>query len=322
MRPWCSVTKDRESSKPSGSTSETSGLAITSSVTGSPPCRRCEASPGRGKAWLCSNTKAVANTLPDGSTPLSDDNGDLCSRSWVSERSRSSPSTGSCRGPRGQEVAVRRRCTRRMRGDHRGRRGVHTAQVEPGESRGRDRLRGSVRPSCSAWAWSAQTRASRSTGPTIDWLWLANSAHPTRCAATIRCSPTKCSRSPAARTTRSRRSERGARSRCCGNLRAGGQAVLVGMTALGKRVRSIRSTSPTRESRSSDATTDPASPASSSRSAALTLTRAPELDRLVGNDGTSTTCTAPSTTSGRRTAHRTHTVDPNFRCSGPPRRND
>lgn len=39
------------------------------------PCRRCEACLG-GKAWLCSNTKAVANTLPDGSTPLSDDNGD------------------------------------------------------------------------------------------------------------------------------------------------------------------------------------------------------------------------------------------------------
>lgn len=35
------------------------------------PCRRCEAC-ASGKAWLCSNTKAVANTLPDGSTPLSD----------------------------------------------------------------------------------------------------------------------------------------------------------------------------------------------------------------------------------------------------------
>jgi S-(hydroxymethyl)glutathione dehydrogenase/alcohol dehydrogenase len=39
------------------------------------PCRRCEACLG-GKAWLCSNTKAVANTLPDGTTPLSGQDGE------------------------------------------------------------------------------------------------------------------------------------------------------------------------------------------------------------------------------------------------------
>ncbi|MFF0446911.1 alcohol dehydrogenase catalytic domain-containing protein [Streptomyces sp. NPDC004609] len=39
------------------------------------PCRRCEAC-AAGRAWLCTNTKAVSNTLPDGSTPLSDENGD------------------------------------------------------------------------------------------------------------------------------------------------------------------------------------------------------------------------------------------------------
>src|SRR5262249_17972442 len=33
------------------------------------PCRRCEAC-AAGRAWLCSNTTATANTLPDGSTPL------------------------------------------------------------------------------------------------------------------------------------------------------------------------------------------------------------------------------------------------------------
>ncbi|GAB3149915.1 alcohol dehydrogenase catalytic domain-containing protein [Microbispora hainanensis] len=38
------------------------------------PCRRCEAC-AAGRAWLCSNTKAVSNTLPDGSTPLSDEDG-------------------------------------------------------------------------------------------------------------------------------------------------------------------------------------------------------------------------------------------------------
>lgn len=38
------------------------------------PCRRCAAC-AAGRAWLCSNTKAVANTLPDGSTPLADEDG-------------------------------------------------------------------------------------------------------------------------------------------------------------------------------------------------------------------------------------------------------
>jgi S-(hydroxymethyl)glutathione dehydrogenase/alcohol dehydrogenase len=39
------------------------------------PCRRCEACLA-GRAWLCTGTKAVANTLPDGSTPLTDENGE------------------------------------------------------------------------------------------------------------------------------------------------------------------------------------------------------------------------------------------------------
>src|SRR5262249_53335266 len=33
------------------------------------PCRRCEAC-AAGRAWLCSNTTATANTLPAGWTPL------------------------------------------------------------------------------------------------------------------------------------------------------------------------------------------------------------------------------------------------------------
>ncbi|MFF9351515.1 alcohol dehydrogenase catalytic domain-containing protein [Streptomyces sp. NPDC014734] len=39
------------------------------------PCRRCEAC-AAGRAWLCGNTKAVSNTLPDGSTPFSDEHGE------------------------------------------------------------------------------------------------------------------------------------------------------------------------------------------------------------------------------------------------------
>lgn len=38
------------------------------------PCRRCAAC-AAGRAWLCANTKAVSNTLPDGSTPLSEEDG-------------------------------------------------------------------------------------------------------------------------------------------------------------------------------------------------------------------------------------------------------
>lgn len=38
------------------------------------PCRRCPAC-AEGRAWLCARTRAVANTLPDGSTPLSDPDG-------------------------------------------------------------------------------------------------------------------------------------------------------------------------------------------------------------------------------------------------------
>ncbi|GAB6903923.1 alcohol dehydrogenase catalytic domain-containing protein [Kineosporia succinea] len=36
------------------------------------PCRRCDAC-AAGRAWLCANTTATANTLPDGSTPYAED---------------------------------------------------------------------------------------------------------------------------------------------------------------------------------------------------------------------------------------------------------
>lgn len=38
------------------------------------PCRRCEQC-ARGRAWLCRNTRALENTLPDGSTAFSYDDG-------------------------------------------------------------------------------------------------------------------------------------------------------------------------------------------------------------------------------------------------------
>jgi S-(hydroxymethyl)glutathione dehydrogenase / alcohol dehydrogenase len=39
------------------------------------PCRRCRKCVA-GQAWLCTGTKAVANTLPDGSTPFTDARGE------------------------------------------------------------------------------------------------------------------------------------------------------------------------------------------------------------------------------------------------------
>ncbi len=38
------------------------------------PCRRCEAC-AAGRAWLCADTRAADNTLPDGTTPLSEPDG-------------------------------------------------------------------------------------------------------------------------------------------------------------------------------------------------------------------------------------------------------
>ncbi|MEU6888938.1 alcohol dehydrogenase catalytic domain-containing protein [Streptomyces viridosporus] len=58
------------------------GAGVTSVKTGDhvvlswfAPCRRCRKCVA-GKGWLCTGTRAVANTLPDGSTPFTDDRGE------------------------------------------------------------------------------------------------------------------------------------------------------------------------------------------------------------------------------------------------------